>query len=635
MKIEAHRKILLAAILTLLFIPLLTNPASGDDSVSEFKLTAGIDAAEFDQFGYSVDISGNTAVVGAPFADSAHVFQYDESTSAWSEDPVAVLTAPVPAGPGQFGWSVAIHGDTVVVGALDLLSYIGSAYVFTRSGSTWDEGHQLIAGAGIGASVAISGDTLVVGALIPATSAYVFRYVYDDSTGTWDWIQKEELKAPGASFAPFFGWSVAIDGDTVVVGAPFAGAAYVYTRSDDTWDEGSELITGVWVGSSVAVSGDTVVVAAPSYTSFPLHPPSGPGSVSLFSRGGGTWTSAGILNSQASGFGASVGISGNMLVVGAPQDNNDGKLSGSAYMFKYDGTNWVADSTLPKLSPSVAPPADDSDQFGRDVAIDVSTVVAGAIFGDGPAVDSGSASVFILASPNQPPIAEAEAFPNEIKEGDLVTLDGSKSEDPDGDPLIYNWMQTGGPEVDLDLVLAEKDKINPAVRTFVAPELSDGCDTLTFQLTVTEDVDGGLTSDPPAEVRIKVLPNNIIHAKLGGKHRHWLYLHKYSFYGHEKEKVTIRLEADPNGWHRGSRATLMLKDRISGVRLFQTNRGSLPNTISATLPADGKYTVYVVKQPWFWFWRRHKRHKRFEGDYILSLEGACGKLVTGFQCNKR
>jgi hypothetical protein len=308
-----------------------------------------------------------------------------------------------------------------------------------------------------------------------------------------------------------------------------------------------------------------------------------------------------------------------MLVVGAPQDNNDGKLSGSAYMFKYDGTNWVADSTLPKLSPSVAPPADDSDQFGRDVAIDVSTVVAGAIFGDGPAVDSGSASVFILASPNQPPIAEAEAFPNEIKEGDLVTLDGSKSEDPDGDPLIYNWMQTGGPEVDLDLVLAEKDKINPAVRTFVAPELSDGCDTLTFQLTVTEDVENGLSSDP-VKVEIGVLPNNTIHSKLESKRSHWLYWHKYTFEGVKDQVVTLNLQADPDGVHDGNAATLILKDKIGGVRLYEKDRGELPNTVTATLPADGKYVVYVVKKPWFC------QGKSFGGDYTLTLEGTCGKL---------
>jgi len=622
MKFEAHRKILLAAIVTLLFVPLLANTAHGDDSLSEFKLTArGDQPATYDQFGFSVDISGYTAVVGAPFADSVYVFQYDESTSAWSEDPVAVLTAPVPAGPGQFGWSVAIDDDTVVVGALDLRSYIGSAYVFTRSGGTWNEGQQLTAGPGIGASVAISGDTLVVGALIPASSAYVFRYVYDDSRGTWDWVQNWELKAPGASFAPFFGWSVAIDGDTAVVGAPFAGAAYVYTRNGGTWDEGSELITGEYVGSSVAVSGDTVVVAAPSYTSFPLHPPSGPGSVFLFSRSGDTWSKLEPLNSEASGFGGSVAISGNMLVVGAPQDNDGDKLSGSAYMFKYDGSNWIADSAVPKLSPSVAPPAEDADQFGRDVAIDVSTVIVGAPFGDGPIVDTGSASVFILPSPNQPPIARAEALADEVKEGELVTLDGSKSEDPDGDPLIYNWVQIGGPEVDMDLalVLAANDKTNPAVRKFVAPELSDGCDTLIFQLTVTEDFDGGLTSDP-VEVKIKVLPNNTIHSKLERKHRHWLYWHKYTFEGVKDEVVTLDLQADPDGLSRGGRATLILKDKIRGVRLYKKDRGELPNTVTATLPADGEYVVYVVKQPWFC------RGKNFRGDYILTLEGTCGKL---------
>jgi hypothetical protein len=73
MKIEAHRKILLVAILTLLFIPLLANTVHSDSSLSEFKLTAGIHAAEFDQFGYAVDISGDWAVVGAPNGESVYL----------------------------------------------------------------------------------------------------------------------------------------------------------------------------------------------------------------------------------------------------------------------------------------------------------------------------------------------------------------------------------------------------------------------------------------------------------------------------------------------------------------------------------------------------------------------------------
>jgi hypothetical protein len=153
----------------------------------------------------------------------------------------------------------------------------------------------------------------------------------------------------------------------------------------------------------------------------------------------------------------------------------------------------------------------------------------------------------------------------------------------------------------------------------LAPELSDGCDTLIFQLTVTEDFDGGQTSEP-VTVKIEVLPNNTIHSKLESKHRHWLYWHKYTFEGVRDQVVTLDLKADPDGLYDGKKATLILKDKIGGVRLSEKDRGELPNTVTATLPADGKYVVYVVKQHWFC------RGKNFSGDYILTLEGTCGKL---------
>jgi hypothetical protein len=324
-----------------------------------------------------------------------------------------------------------------------------------------------------------------------------------------------------------------------------------------------------------------------------------------------------------------VAISGKTLVVGAPFDEYEGEITGSVYVYGYVGGTW-SETEKPQL---IASDSKDGDRFGWSVAIDGSKVTAGALFGDTPGVDdSGAAYLYILASPNQPPIAEAEAFPNEIKEGDLVTLDGSESEDPDGDPLIYNWMQTGGPEVDLNLdlalVLAAKDKKNPAVRTFVAPELSDGCDTLTFQLTVTEDVDGGLTSEP-VTVEIRVLPDNKIYSELRRKRRHWFfYWHKYTFEGVKDEVVTINFEPNSDGRHWGNRATLILKDKIRGVRFYKKDRSGLPNTITATLPADGKYAVYVIKHPWF------RRGWSFGGDYILTLEGTCGKFRKSFGWKK-
>jgi hypothetical protein len=621
MKIEAHRKIVLGAILALLFIPLLTHTAHGDDWISEFKLTAGIHAAEFDQFGYSVDISGDTAVVGVPIGESAYVYRFDGTD--WKQE--KQLVAPT----SYFGWDVAINGDTLVVSAFNFLWLYGSVYVFTRSGDSWDEGQELITGLGVGASVAIDGDTILVGAPLSGLT-YVF------TNGETGWEEKPGIASPSTAM-PFFGWAVDLSGDTAVVGAPLTGSAYAFTRNGDSWDDGQELTTGPGVGSSIAVSGDTAVVGA--FSSLPLlaQPPLGPNAVHVLRKqGDGTWQDQNLSIPAVDGFGASVAISGDRLVVGAPTDDvvcpDDPSCdSGSAYLFRYDGENWAQDPLQPTLIPTVAPSPEQFDQFGWAVAIDSSTVVAGAVFGDDPVtIDSGSASVFILASPNQPPIANAEAFPNEIKEGDLATLDGSGSEDPDGDPLIYNWVQTGGPEVDLDLalVLAANDTTNFAVRTFVAPEVSEGCDTVTFELTVTEDVDNGLTSDP-VTVQVRVLPNNTIHSKLEGKHRHWLYWHKYMFEGVKDEVVTINFEPDSDGRFWGNRATLILKDKIRGVRFYKKDRSGVPNTITATLPADGKYAVYVIKHPWFC------RGWSFGGDFILTLEGTCGKLRKSFGWKKR
>ncbi len=626
MKIGAHTKILLAAILTLLFIPLLTNTASGDDSISEFKLTAGIDAAANDQFGNSVAISGDTAVVGAPNGESAYVYRFDGTDWEPLEKPLVAPTSP-PTSISYFGWDVAIDGDTLVVSDFNFLRLYGSVYVFTRSGDSWDEGQELITGLGVGASVAIDGDTILVGA--PFTGlTYVF------TNGETGWEEKPEIVSPSTSM-PFFGWAVDLSGDTAVVGAPLTGSAYAFTRNGDSWDKGQELITGSWVGSSVAIDGETVVVGAPSLLPVSSQVPQGPGSAYVFRKDAkGSWQQQ-ELNPGVDGFGASVAISGDRFLVGAPTDDAacpDDPFcnSGSVQMFHYDGESWIQDPHHPALIPTLEPSPEESDKFGWAVAIDSSTVVAGAIFGDvfgddPEPIDAGSASVFILPSPNQPPIAKAEAFPDEVKEGKTFTLDGSGSEDPDGDPLIYNWEQIDGPEVDLDLalVLAEKDKTNPAFQTFVAPEVSEGCYTITFELTVTEDVDGGLTSEP-VTVDIRVLPDNKIYSELRRKRRHWFYWHKYTFEGVKDEVVTINFEPNSDGRYWGNRATLILKDKIRGVRFYKKDRSGLPNTITATLPADGKYAVYVIKHPWF------RRGRSFGGDYILTLEGTCGKLRKSF-----
>ena len=189
------------------------------------------DGAASDEFGVSVAISGDTLVVGAhgdndngTNSGSAYIFTRS-GTLAWTQQ--AKLTASDGAADDEFGGSVAISGDTVVVGAVwndDNGTDSGSAYIFTRSGTAWTEQAKLTASDGaaddnFGNSVAISGDTVVVGAWhdddngTDSGSAYIYT-----RSGT-AWTEQAKLMASDGAADDEFGDSVAISGDTVVVGA--------------------------------------------------------------------------------------------------------------------------------------------------------------------------------------------------------------------------------------------------------------------------------------------------------------------------------------------------------------------------------------------------------------------------------
>jgi hypothetical protein len=214
------------------------------------KLTAD-DAAYGDRFGRSVAIDGGTIVVGAYMKDTytgaAYVFRTTDGGATYGQ--VAKLTAADAAGGDYFGTSVAIDGNTVVVGASEYYGS-GSAYVFrtTDGGATYAQVAKLTASDAaadddFGNSVAIDGDTIVVGASSDddggsqSGSAYVFRTT--DGGATYDEIAK--LTASDASYNDEFGWSVAIAGGTIVVGAymkdsdagdMYSGSAYVFRTSD-------------------------------------------------------------------------------------------------------------------------------------------------------------------------------------------------------------------------------------------------------------------------------------------------------------------------------------------------------------------------------------------------------------------
>jgi hypothetical protein len=185
--------------------------------------------------------------------------------------------------------SVAVDGDTIVVGAsLDDANdngvRSGSGYVFTRSGTVWAKQEQLTASDGdsndsFGVSVAVDGDTIVIGAALndandngaDSGSAYVF------TRNGVVWSQQGKLTASDGASDDSFGVSVAVDGDTIVVGASLddandngvrSGSGYVFTRSGTVWAKQEQLVASDgasedFFGRSVAVSGDTIVIAAP------------------------------------------------------------------------------------------------------------------------------------------------------------------------------------------------------------------------------------------------------------------------------------------------------------------------------------------------------------------------------------
>ena len=263
-------------------------PTDNVIDTEQAQLTAS-DGAASDYFGYSVAVSGDTALIGSYLDDvgangdqgSAYVFT--RSGTTWTQQ--QKLTASDGALGDDFGYSVAVSGDTAVVTAVfhnaGGNSDQGSAYVFTRSGTTWTEQSKLTASDGaandqFGRSVALSGDTAVVGAHadnVGANSDQGSAYVFTRSGTTW--TEQAKLTASDGAASDYFGMSVALSGDTVVVGAWLdnvganadQGSAYVFTRSGTTWTEQAKLTAsdggaGDSFGVSFSMSGNTAVVGA-------------------------------------------------------------------------------------------------------------------------------------------------------------------------------------------------------------------------------------------------------------------------------------------------------------------------------------------------------------------------------------
>ena len=397
--------------------------------VPETKIVAS-DAASSDIFGLSVAIDGDYAIVGAYGDDdggsssgSAYIFKRDGTD--WNQE--TKIVASDAASYDNFGKSVAIDGDYAVVGAhqkndVDGQQHEGAAYVFHRGADgNWTQQQRLIAEntetityLRFGVSVDIDGDYVVVGANNPWSggsnnnfngAAYV--YIRNNTT----WTQQQRLVHPdpglttGGGSSDYFGNSVSISGNYIIVGTPNdnedanqAGAAYIFTRSNTSWSSPEQIVASDAAasdqfGNSVAIDGDYAIVGAYGDD----DGGSSSGSAYIFKRDGTDWNQeTKIVASDAASsdnFGNSVAIDGDYAIVGAYGDDDGGSSSGSAYIFKRDGTDWNQETKI------VASDAASSDNFGNSVAIDGDYAIVGAYGDDDAGSNSGSAYVYEIGLP--------------------------------------------------------------------------------------------------------------------------------------------------------------------------------------------------------------------------------------------
>lgn len=324
------------------------------------KLTAS-DGDVGDLFGWSVSISGDFAIAGSPFdsdngARSGSAYVFERAGTSWIER--AKLTPMDGAAGDEFGWSVSISGDFAVVGAYgndDAGTDSGSAYLFRRSGNEWNQVDKLTAVDGadsdkFGWSVSISDSLLLSGAPFNNSngpnSGAAYAFQRQDDT----WVFDEKLTASDAATNDEFGWSVSVDGHDAVVGARLkdasvdsVGAAYVYHRDTGVWTEidkltSSEGAQGDEFGFSVSIHGTHALVGAYRKDNNGIDS----GAAYLFERQGGSWSLQTRLaaSDQAAGdeFGFSVSTYGGQALVGAYAHDVNGTDSGAAYFYSFSSS---------------------------------------------------------------------------------------------------------------------------------------------------------------------------------------------------------------------------------------------------------------------------------------------------------
>lgn len=339
------------------------------------------DAAENDAFGFDVSISGNTAFVGAPndrqLSGSVYIFEGNNVT--WTQ--IAKFSRTTPVQRDFFGISVSVDGDVGAIGAYGVgTSGTGLVFVLEKTGGNWNGAGSVISSVtrtfdSFGVDVAVDNNTILVGTLRN------YFAIFEES-GDGSWVETFTRFGPiGSGPMSGFGRAVEISGDLAVVGKN--GAAVVFERTNGVWGEAAELTAsnGALSGTvgTVAISGETVV-ATDIASEVAV----------VFERLNGTWFETAELapSFRQQGFGASVAIDGDMVVVGATFGDGERSKTGAAFLFSRDAFgDWEQVDRLEAFDGLAG------DNFGDSVDISNGMVIAGSWQNDDAGTSSGSAYI--------------------------------------------------------------------------------------------------------------------------------------------------------------------------------------------------------------------------------------------------
>lgn len=355
---------------------------------------------EVDWFAYDTDISANFAIVGAPYNDvgsnedqgTAYVYFYDGNS--WGNE--QILTASDGASGDEFGRSVAIDGDFLVVGAMfknyNSKEQIGAAYVFWFDGSSWVEQQKIAPSNGVsndwfGGAADIQDTVIVIGAhtkdvMNAANAGSVYIYYYNGST----WYQAQDFHASDYGTHSYFGISLDLNGNDLIIGSSgddigsndYQGSAYVFKYAG-SWAEVQKLTAsdggeGDDFGRSVGISGNTILVGSPESE---VNNIDEQGAVYYYNYLSGNWTQTQKLSAPNSSpwpsFGIDLAIQGDTAIIGAEgQTVGDNMFQGAAFIYTRNGSTWVEDQYL------LASDGEEDDYFGNSVSFKNDYAIVGA-----------------------------------------------------------------------------------------------------------------------------------------------------------------------------------------------------------------------------------------------------------------